>query len=436
MKVLTDNKYYGQIADVIREQNGTNNTYTPPQMVSALKDLFYEEVEGVPPISFQGIGENLLDYRIDGARGGVGDRTSNLFDYKTWKNGITGISNSGNIIFNNDNSFTITANNVNDVYTLGYSNYKALVKAETDYYFNFSSNNTNAGLIYIFENGKNDNEHKHIAFNQTGKYVSFTTQPDATYITIRFGVYAANTEITYKNISLVEGNSAPSNYEPNGYKVPVVVSGKNLLKPDGTPTTIRGVSWSYREDGAVVGERVSSNENVSDFTLINSSTFKPGSYIFSRFDTESTPGSSTYQSNISINGVSHWGTGNYLFVLNEASTIRVVLRVYPNFTGTAIFKPMIRLSSIQESNYEAYIEPTTTNIYLDEPIEENESISLSDTNTNIPTIRGTNVLTVDTTVQPSNVYVKARKESSYEIAMRQRYEEAQAQLDALESEGE
>ena len=68
------------------------------------------------------------------------------------------------------------------------------------------------------------------------------------------------------------------------------------------------------------------------------------------------------------------------------------------------------------------------------PIKENESISLSDTQVDIPTIRGTNVLTVDTTVQPSNVYVKSRKESSYEAAMRERYEEAQAQLDALESE--
>ncbi len=70
------------------------------------------------------------------------------------------------------------------------------------------------------------------------------------------------------------------------------------------------------------------------------------------------------------------------------------------------------------------------------PIKENESISLSDTNTNIPTIRGTNVLTVDTTVQPSNVYIKSRHESSYEAAMRERYEEAQAQLDALENGGE
>ena len=67
MKVLTNNQYYSQIANVIREQNGTNNTYKPAQMVSALKDLFYEEVEGVPPINFQGIGENLLDYIIYGA---------------------------------------------------------------------------------------------------------------------------------------------------------------------------------------------------------------------------------------------------------------------------------------------------------------------------------------------------------------------------------
>ena len=141
---------------------------------------------------------------------------------------------------------------------------------------------------------------------------------------------------------------------PMGNSEQESTTGKNLLRPDGTPTTIRGVSWRYREDGAVVGERVSSNENVSDFTLTASSTFQPGSYIFSCFDTESTPGASTYQSNISINGVSNWKTGNYSFVLNEVSTIRVVLRVYPNFTGTAIFKPMIRLSSIQESNYEPY----------------------------------------------------------------------------------
>ena len=49
---------------------------------------------------------------------------------------------------------------------------------------------------------------------------------------------------------------------------------------------------------------------------------------------------------------------------------------------------------------------TTTNIYLDEPLNEGESISMSDTGVSIPTINGTNILTVDTAVQPSNMYIK------------------------------
>ena len=72
--------------------------------------------------------------------------------------------------------------------------------------------------------------------------------------------------------------------------------------------------------------------------------------------------------------------------------------------------------------YEPYIEPTTTNIYLDEPIEENESISLSDTNVDIPTIDGTNVISIDTTVQPSNVYIQAPKDTPKMVEARERLE--------------
>lgn len=49
---------------------------------------------------------------------------------------------------------------------------------------------------------------------------------------------------------------------------------------------------------------------------------------------------------------------------------------------------------------------TTTNIYLDKPLSEGESISMSDAGISIPTINGTNVLTVDTEVQPSKMYIK------------------------------
>ena len=51
-------------------------------------------------------------------------------------------------------------------------------------------------------------------------------------------------------------------------------------------------------------------------------------------------------------------------------------------------------------------EKITTNIYLNEPLAEGESISMSDTGVAIPTYDGKNILSVDTTVSPSNIMVK------------------------------
>ncbi|MBQ9657162.1 MAG: hypothetical protein IJV31_00780 [Clostridia bacterium] len=53
-------------------------------------------------------------------------------------------------------------------------------------------------------------------------------------------------------------------------------------------------------------------------------------------------------------------------------------------------------------------EKITTNIYLNEPLAEGESITMSDTGVAIPTISGINILSVDTTVQPSRVDVKGK----------------------------
>lgn len=49
----------------------------------------------------------------------------------------------------------------------------------------------------------------------------------------------------------------------------------------------------------------------------------------------------------------------------------------------------------------------TTDIYIgDSPLYDGDTISMTDTGIEIPTTYGNNVLTVDTTVQPSNVYIK------------------------------
>ena len=50
---------------------------------------------------------------------------------------------------------------------------------------------------------------------------------------------------------------------------------------------------------------------------------------------------------------------------------------------------------------------TTTNIYIGEsPLYDGDAISMADTGIEIPTAFGNNVLTVDTTVQPANVYIE------------------------------
>ncbi len=413
MKVLTDNKYYGEIADVIREQNGTSNTYTPPQMVSALKDLFYEEVEGVSPITFQGIGENLLDYRIDGASGGVGDRTSNLYNKNSDNYGKnlfwtpSGILTSSTTYYGSSIISVTPGTSINRIYTGTSANY-------------FFSDDLSIKKS-ISQSGSQENG------------VALTVPDDCT----KFMFNISNT-ISNDIVYVVEGTTAPEVCEPYGYKVPVVVSGKNLLQNNAATQTINGVTFTVNDDGSVTCNGTA-NETVrhmiGGIALMSGVQYKMsgcptnGANNTYRLDPRLTTGSVVISFIDNGNGV--------VYTPNADVRINVYIYIQNGYTcDNLTFYPMIRLASIEDDTYEPYIEPTTTNIYLDEPIEENESISLSDTNTNIPTIRGTNVLTVDTTVQPSNVYVKARKESQYETIMRERYEEAQAQLEALESGGE
>ena len=47
-----------------------------------------------------------------------------------------------------------------------------------------------------------------------------------------------------------------------------------------------------------------------------------------------------------------------------------------------------------------------TDIYVDEPLKEGESISMSDTGVSVPTVNGENTLEVAAAVQPSQVYIK------------------------------
>lgn len=406
MKVLTDNQYYGQIANVIREQNGTNNTYKPAQMVSALKDLFYEEVEGVPPITFNGIGENLLDYRIDGAIGGVGDRTKNFIQNTATtqtKNGVTFTVNEDKSISCNGTASGNAFFKIGDIQLK-----KNCIMSGCP-----EGGDHNSYIMRLYNNGS-------ILKADSGDGVLINSEIQNGYAEIRIAAgYTCDNLTFYPMIRLAEIED--NTYEPYGYKVPVVVGGKNLFNGE--------LLQGYYTD-STMSTLASQNSNYKSIKIY----LKKGKYTLSsninllivRFIT-----SQVYQSNPAGSNL----TKTFTFEVENDGYISLAFRNENNQTWDNSTNLQIEIGDTA-TTYEEYTSPTITTIYLDSLIYENESISLSDTNTNIQTVRGTNILTVDTTVQPSKVYVKARKESQYETIMRERYEEVQAQLDALESGGE
>lgn len=265
-EILTNNKYYKDIADTIRQMKGVATTYKPREMAGALREMYSTEVEGVPPLTFPSNGNNLLNYRIDGANGGVGDRTANLLDYN-----------------------------------------------------------------WLF-----DYEQKKV--NEYFNYIQITLEPNTTY-------------------------NVTSDYDYNKAQnaTAFIVVNSNTAITTANGGVFGSLTVTTTQDGILkIARRIKGNNEAM---------------IPKREDFE-----------------------------NNSKHIQ------------------ISINSVNDENYEPYgykipvvCGGTTTNIYIDEPIGANESKSLSDTNVNIPTINGTNILSIGTTVQPSNVYVQAPKTNNYNL---------------------
>lgn len=498
MKVLTDNKYYGQIADIVREQTGTNNTYKPSQMVNTLKDLFYEEVEGVPPITFQGIGENLLDYRIDGASSGVGDKTNNLFDGIFLHRSVAGNAVGTDDV--NRRSIAIDISNYNNGEKITFSRHTGLGSVFQMY------------QISSIQTGGRLNNEDVVTGNSNTLLATKTITNVNEYPYLMIFLNGANNPIEDEELIaskiMINVGSTALPYEPYGYKVPVVCGGittniyldkpiyakanipseyteVEYIESTGTqyintniiPTNTTGVEAKIticndnNRDNVFMGCRDTANGDnrywidvdwtgtdtlifgFNNNTSANERYSLKGSDVGKSFiismnymnDRTGKINGITYDTSISSKKLVSISKPIYIFAGNRSGNAAYQYsgKLY-NFKitdGTNVirnFVPCYRNSDNVAGLYDLvnnvfYTNQGTGNFIVG-PIKENESISLSDTNVNIPTIRGTNVLTVDTTVQPSKVYVKVRKESSYEKAMREMYEETKAELDEYKAQ--
>ena len=390
-EILTNNKYYKDIADTIRQMKGVATTYKPREMAGALREMYSTEVEGVPPLTFPSNGNNLLNYRIDGANGGVGDRTKNLANDNDMLPGYWAYADGTYI---KTNTWICTP--------------KIACKGNVDYTFQFANNSRWYGFVWYDENNNfisTTNQQNNL---QTG-FRSFTAKSpsNAGYLIINIAGYpGANDTIRTDDLInfQLEESSTVTDYEPYGYKIPVVISGKNLMPP-----ISEWVDGFISGSGAISGASATNKEKTSPFIPIESNK----RYAFSFYPNAGQPWRcvATYDENKNYVARPYSSNTSDPIFLTPSGNVKYLRFSYRTY-GDGTYSQLEQNNEV--TNYEPYTKQIT-NIYLDEPIEANESKTLSDTNVNIPTINGTNILSIDTTVQPSNVYVQAPKTNNYNL---------------------
>ena len=162
---------------------------------------------GALPITINADGNALLDYRIYGADGGVGEQTENLFD----------LANSEMNCYY-DASGTKQNNN--------YHNTSDYIPVESGKTYTLSLTRVALGFgmyLNLWDDGKQFVTNLLSLVSPDGSY-SFSS-PINGYI--RFNWVPGYTN----NVMLTKGSTPPTSYIPYGYKLPMVTRSRNLLYP-------------------------------------------------------------------------------------------------------------------------------------------------------------------------------------------------------------
>ena len=349
-----------------------------------------KELSGLPPLTFKAKKAGTLkNYRIYGntVNGeSVGDRTANLIQGSI-KN--ANIGNNGKI--NTSNEFILV--------------YAPVVTGES-----YTISNNNGTNVYAFYNAVPSAE---TATSYDSNRQVFSTST-ITFVSPTTGYIAVRLANTARDIMINPGSTAVP-YEPVGYRVPVTVEGKNLAPWD--KQLMVNANGQIYSDLNAYGSIIDTH-NIDYIYLfgvnnkLNSSLYRIGmSNIVPKSGDIVTRSTST-------GGLVNVSDYNYCLVtcqLYGTSTTRQDL----------LNEFMITAGDTVPTKFEPYHAPVTTPIYLPEPIkmvgDEAEYVdykeqkqhfadgtSVDVTLPALPTLSGTNTLSVGTEVQPSGIEIKGR----------------------------
>ena len=372
-----------------------------------------KELSGIPPFTFNAIAGTLKNYHIYGntVNGeSVGDRTANLFD-----NGITIENGSVNTETGADSSYQFQKRLR--------TSFIGFLSAGT---YTINADGVNRVNCIALYSSQNSDDFIETVYGTAILPKSFTLN-EGGYIRIAFSK-TDNSDISpydISNIMLNAGSEALS-YEPYGYRVPVTVTNgmdtettniylpeqikmvgdeaeyvdygqqkqhrvrKNLLKityASSGATTYDGVFIS-NNDGILTLNGTSNNG--AFVNLATAIKLPIGNYIL-------TGGSENlmirFQKTFSGYGYDDTGAGRNFICPEEVTSGVCMLKLTANYTYNSVkVYPMIRKADIEDDTYEPYIADTELDVTFPA----------------LPTLSGTNTLSVGTEVQPSGIEIKGR----------------------------
>lgn len=295
-----------------------------------------------------------------------GDRTANLFDYQTMAVSATGyyldatgqeLSGNGwkisDYIPCNGNEFTI--NKIGGI----------------------------APAICLYDANKQFLTGKSYQTGDSGIKIPVTINSTTNAKYIRFSYVTINPSDNLSEIIITEGATAPSEYIPYGYKIPI-------LNGSQTTNVYLGQVQSTRR---IVKVEFSGNE---DWQLVESS---PTNRFFNiSLSQNNFPISMTSSPSVSVQ------FNLIIFVSNGA-----IIRIYDNtgfFTTETDFKAYLAAQYAAGTPVTVwYVLATPETAVVNEPIRKIGDYADTLSNTSIPTIAGANTISVGTTLQPSEVTV-------------------------------
>lgn len=343
---------------------------------------------GVPPITLQkckGVddGKYLLDYKIYGNSlqdgtptpdnpievESVGEKTPNMIDYSTFTDrivtGITFTNNKdGSITANGTNTSTLATCNINSSIDL------SSLEQGVEYYGSCGADKNDTDLrIYLFFTIRNESTGKARYFSSAdvnSKKFTLSENEVASGLEIRINIPSGNPtlidNVVFKPILCKFSDYVE--YEPYGYKLPIKVSGKNILPLNDFSGTLNWNNFS------IVHIKVEPNTRY--FFRVQEANRSSGTGGISVYFYDNAELTSPLRTTGLI--LKDSNTLNTLVTtdinVGDYEDVYMMIRDISGGSSTVEIKGMSIIKEGVNSSYEPYKEPITTNIYLKEPLRK------------------------------------------------------------------